>query len=272
MYRFLIQSKIIKNNNRIPMQDFGYEVIKAIEYYDWIDFEKRYDYELVTDFAFKSGRYGAPEAVPFNYLTQESVPVGSVEFVIEFMKQCYGINNVEPLNIPQELIVFANRNIQYIKNTEFKEKLDSNKEYFIKSATKIKGFTDRIIPRNKTVPDDTYMVSDIIDIDSEWRCFVKNGELLDIKCYSGNPFILPSIPVIEEMIKAYKSCPPAYTLDVCIESNGRTSIIECHNFFSCGLYGFSDYRNYPIMLIRAFKWQVSKEQKKKQCVNCNNSN
>lgn len=263
MYRFLIQSEIAKNNNRIPMQDFGYEVIKSIEYYDWIDSKKRYDYELVTDFAFKSSKYRAPETVPFNFLTSESIPVGSVEFVSEFIKQCYRIKNITPINIPQELLTFANRDIRFIKNSDFYKLLDLNKEYFIKSATKIKGYTDRIVPKDTTVPDDIYMVSDIIDIDTEWRCFIKDGKLLDIRCYSGNPFIMPSIPVIENMIKSYKSCPPAYTLDVCIESNGQTSIIECHNFFSCGLYGFSDYKNYPIMLIRAFKWQVNAEQQKR---------
>lgn len=247
MYRFLIQSGKVKNNNKIPLQDFGYEVIKAIEYYDWLSPEKRYDYELITS-----------EKDIENYLTENTIPVGTVEFVLEFIRQCYGIQNVEPLNIPTELIPFANRKIWYIKKSEFKDNLDLDKEYFIKSATRIKGYTYMVLPRKVIVPDDTYMVSEIIDISSEWRCFVKNGELLDIRCYSGNPFKLPSIPLIEEMIKAYKSCPPAYTLDVCLETNGKTSIIECHNFFSCGLYGFSDYKNYPIMLIRAFKWQVDK--------------
>lgn len=258
MIKFLIQAQIGKNNNRIPMQDFGYEVIKAIEYSEWWNNEKRYDYELVTNFAFKSGRYGAPEAEYFNYLTSNCIPVGSVEFVLEFMKQCYGIVGAKPLNIPSELMRFSNRDIQYLSNTDFTNILTADKEYFIKSNTKIKGYTNVITPTNDgmIVPEDCYMVSEFVEIQSEWRCFIKDGNLLDSRCYSGDFMLQPSFSDIEEMIKDYKSCPPAYTLDVCVDGNEKTSIIECHNFFSCGLYGFSDYKNYLIMLIRAFRWQV----------------
>ena len=41
-----------------------------------------------------------------------------------------------------------------------------------------------------------------------------------------------------------------YTLDVCVtENRERTEIIELHDFFSCGLYGFEDYSVLPIMWI-----------------------
>lgn len=239
------------------MQDFGYETIKAIEFSDWWENSKRYDYELITDFCFKSSKYGAPEATYFNYLKRDSIPVGSVEFVLEFMKQCYNIKNVKPLNIPEQLINYTNRDIQYLNKSVFLKNLDANKKYFIKSATKIKGYTEQFEMSNiDDIPDDDYMVSEIINIESEWRCFVKDEKLLDIRCYSGNPFAIPSSVVISDMIKDYISSPPAYTLDVCVGTDGKTSIIECHNFFGCGLYGFSDYKNYLIMLIRAFRWQV----------------
>lgn len=48
------------------------------------------------------------------------------------------------------------------------------------------------------------------------------------------------------MIREYKSCPIAYTLDVGVNSN-NTFIIEVHDFFSCGLYGFSDNKILPYM-------------------------
>ena len=51
------------------------------------------------------------------------------------------------------------------------------------------------------------------------------------------------------MIETYKpEAPVAYTLDIGVEKYRGTFIIECHRFFSCGLYGFSDHRRYPKML------------------------
>jgi hypothetical protein len=55
------------------------------------------------------------------------------------------------------------------------------------------------------------------------------------------------------MIKAYKSAPIAYTLDIGI-TDYDTIVIECHDFFSCGLYGFANHAIYPNMLYKWF-WQ-----------------
>ena len=101
-----------------------------------------------------------------------------------------------------------------------------------------------------------FQVSEVMDdIESEWRCFIYNGELVDLKCYSGDPFKVPSKQYIDVCIKNFKSAPIAYTLDICTRSGGHTipaEVIEVHDFFSCGLYGFNDSK-YPLMLWRWFK-------------------
>lgn len=56
------------------------------------------------------------------------------------------------------------------------------------------------------------------------------------------------------MIEEYKEAPIAYTLDVAITDKGDTVVLEVHDFFSCGLYGFNDYRKLPYMLHR---WYVN---------------
>jgi len=255
---FLIQAKKLNDNNLIPAQDYGYEVINAIEYDEWYNRKTRYGYTLYDGFDME----GSGHRFLQEYLNTQYIPVGSVEYVEEYIRQCYRIQSVIPLNVPLQLYKYVNRFATIIGNEEFENKLIPDRKYFIKSATKIKGYSDFIIPKKaKDIPHDTYFVSEIIDIETEWRCFVKDGELLDIRCYSGNPFVMPDIYTIKKMIKEYTDCPPAYTLDVCKTSDGITSIVECHNFFSCGLYGFSDYKNYLIMLIRAFRWQVTKGKK-----------
>lgn len=93
----------------------------------------------------------------------------------------------------------------------------------------------------------------MVDIKSEWRAFVYKGELLDVRNYSGDFRIFPDISIIEEMIKDYKNSPKAYTLDVAVDDKENTVLIEIHQFFSCGLYGFADYRVLPKMFIDTHK-------------------
>ena len=62
------------------------------------------------------------------------------------------------------------------------------------------------------------------------------------------------------MIDRYESigdAPIAYTLDVGINDKG-TFVIEVHDFFSCGLYGFADVGILPSMLNRWFQEFISK--------------
>ena len=78
-----------------------------------------------------------------------------------------------------------------------------------------------------------------------------------MKCYSGEFNIFPDVAEINKMISAYTEAPPAYTIDVGVNTKGETVIIECHNFFSCGLYGFSDYRYLLDMFLKAYNWQIN---------------
>ena len=101
--------------------------------------------------------------------------------------------------------------------------------------------------------DDTYQVSVYIpDILNEWRIFVLGGEVLDCKCYfSDDPFDIkaPSSDRVREIIKQINL--PAFTLDIATSHYRKDIIIEVHDFFSCGLYGFADYNKLPYMFYRS---------------------
>lgn len=90
----------------------------------------------------------------------------------------------------------------------------------------------------------------IDNIISEWRVFVFNDAIVDAKNYRGDFFVCPDEETVSNMVKAYKNSPRAYTLDVAVTNEGKTVVIECHRFFSCGTYGFGSGRPdiYPIML------------------------
>jgi hypothetical protein len=162
------------------------------------------------------------------------IPIGSVEFVLSF------INNYRPINVPSGLFDYAGRKI--LNGDEN----DISTLSFVKSNDKIKSYTE--ITDN--APKGNYQISEIIDIESEYRCFVFRNKLVGINYYTGDFKIFPDISVIETMISVYNYSFP-YTLDVGI-ADGKTFVLEIHDFFSCGLYGFSDHRLLPIMFIDSF--------------------
>jgi hypothetical protein len=136
-------------------------------------------------------------------------------------------------------------------------------KYFVKNNDKIKGFAEVIElkePGMLPISAGNYQVSQFISIDSEWRAFVYEGKLVGLQNYTGEFTKFPSIWLIDDMIIAYKKsgeAPVAYTLDVGV-NDYHTFVIEVHDFFSCGLYGFADHAKLPIMLNKWFKEYLKK--------------
>lgn len=222
--KFLIQ----KIDGEIK-HDFSFHLLKALEYQKWINSE---EIEVYYDFL-------PQEKDPALF-----TPVGSVEFVQKYLED-YFLRYINPINIPPSLNYdeFLGRRIKIGMKEDILE------TSFIKSATKVKGLTLICdIEQAKLLEDDQFLISELIDIKSEWRGFVHNGELLDIRNYSGDPFTFPDIKKIRKMISYYSDQPITYTIDVAILENSlQTVLIEVHDFYSCGLYGFTDYRKLPIM-------------------------
>ena len=64
-----------------------------------------------------------------------------------------------------------------------------------------------------------------------------HGKVLDIKNYSGNPWVLPDRSLVEDMAKTAGDLLKACTVDVMVTDDGETALVEVHNFISCGSYG-----------------------------------
>lgn len=205
--------------------DFSFSLIQSINYQKWL---KRDD----IDFLFTDKK-----------LYPDYIPIGSVEFVINYLNKHYNLIP-KPKNIPKELLDYKWTN-RYVFNGTDKDITDKK---FIKSNDSIKGFTEI----SKNAPPGNYQISDIIDIKSEWRCFIYKGKLVGLQNYSGEFDTFPNVNKIKSIIKNYKSQPVAFTLDVGITEKNETSIIEVHDFFSVGLYGFSNYNILPFMFSRWF--------------------
>lgn len=232
LHEFLIQSR----DNEI-IDDFAFHLKEAVKYNNWFYNEDKYNYYMTDDI--------------WEYDFTEYIPIGSIEFVLNFYKKYHGIDNIKPINIPDELnnFIFLKRNVTTIRDLG-DIRVNPEMKVFAKSIDKFKDFTD--IVKFKDLPlDKNLLISNVVDILSEWRAFVFNGKLVDLRNYGGDFTIFPNVDTIKSMIEHYKKSPKAYTLDVAIinKSNYETALIEVHQFFSCGLYGFADYTILPQMFI-----------------------
>ena len=104
--------------------------------------------------------------------------------------------------------------------------------------------------------DTEYLVSERINFVSEWRCFVYRGQLKGIKHYLDDEWVMPDKDFVNECISAIGNSLIAYTLDIGVTEDGKSAVIEAHNFLSCGLYGFENQAVIP-MLTNAFKHELN---------------
>lgn len=232
------------------VHDFGFALTQSKDYINWVN-----DYDTMT-----IKKY---EGLDFSNIKKpdDYIPVGSVDFVSAYLNTFYpnAKKMLEPLNVPESLFPFAGRDIMNIKTDEDLKQLYKFDEVFAKSMSVIKhpdnGWKHN--PNNemnKLLNLDNYdncigfQVSSFVEFLSEWRVFVFNGKILDCRNYLGDFFTYPSPNTIINMVREYKDAPVAYTLDVGVIPGGETVVIECHRFFSCGLYGFNDFYQYPYML------------------------
>lgn len=235
---FLIESK-----GTTPVHDFGFTMMEAVKYHQWYyGKDSPYSLHFIENDMRPDSESFAIAQVYLQPMTNKVIPVGSIGFTEKFMKLIYGVK-LKPINIPQQLCVheFLKRNTSKVTMNE--PWSFAGKGFFIKDIGMFKGYTDFSHP-DSIVPKGTYLISDPIDIISEYRCFVYSGELVGIHYYSGDFTVFPQVETIQDMIEVYTDCPKAYSLDVAVAKTAdgiNTVLIEVHDIFSCGLYGFSDF-------------------------------
>lgn len=226
---------LIQTIDGLIQHDFSFELQQAKKYYDWCGEEMELTYIDYDDI----DKITEPD---------KYVPIGSVEFVSKYLRKFYDKNRpLFPLNVPEELFPFAGRKIDNIRGYGdivpgkygkiFRKSLHTLKH-------NLNGVVDEGAPNEDLIG---FQISEIIDILSEWRVFVFKGKIQHVSNYSGESLVFPDPKIIKEMVKAYQVAPKAWTLDVAVTTDRETVVIECHRFFSCGLYGFSDHAIIPKM-------------------------
>jgi len=239
--KFLIQ-KIDKE----VTHDFSFTLLESLRFLNWV---RRGSDDLAKIKFFNTDSNSNLSDIEFKSYHINYIPVGSVEFVIKYFEQFYNVTP-KPINVPEELF-HPHYSRRPIFNGVEKDLAKGDGRWFVKSNSKIKS-TCGILNINEPyeLPQGEYQFSEPISIDGEWRGFVRNKQLVGLQNYSGEFTKFPNVEAIKGMINAYKSAPIAYTLDVGVNDFG-TFVIECHDFFSCGLYGFNS-SNLPHMFSQWF--------------------
>jgi len=231
---------LIQKINKEIRHDFSFTLIDAIRFKNWF-YNARGGNKVIVKFL-NTIDIVEPDDIypPFEFKDnhKDYVPVGSVDFVTEFLQHFYGYTP-KPLNVPKELFHYAGREI--FNGTE--KDLKGHGKCFVKSNDRMKGFAE-LVNDDYELPTGNYQISEYINIESEWRAFIYENKLVGLQNYAGYFTLFPNVNTIKGMIKMYKSAPIAYTLDVGINDDRGTFVIEVHPMISVGLYGF----NQPILV------------------------
>lgn len=182
--------------------------------------------------------------------------IGSVEFMNKIFNKL-GKNPRVPDN--------SNREEEFIKLSEAKKRIENGEILFVKPK-QIKLFTGMVVDKrflsclNPYPEDSDVIISKPFDYEilSEWRCYVRKtllkNPIVDIRCYSGDPFITPKkefiLQIFNENILKY---PKAYTIDVAILSNGENKVVEFNDMWAIGNYGIENSEYLKLLKERYFE-------------------
>ena len=186
------------------------------------------------------------ETVPFetvddlNACDREDVIVGGLG-VVRARLRTLGADTSE-INYPEELHPFLGRRLWRTTIDHVSTEVDSW-PLFVKPVEG-KRFTGCVVASTKDLvgkgccgEDFPVICSEAVDFASEYRCFVRYGEILDVRHYRGDWSEAPSRAVVERAIAAYASAPAGYAADFGVTSDGRTLLVEVNDGYSLGPYG-----------------------------------
>ena len=183
---------------------------------------------------------------------EEVIPVGSLKYVRKYLSKVHNISNMNCIEVPNEL-----RDYRYLKRKYAiipKSELPKEGYYFLKYASSLKDFTYRgrleylsadYIEGEPYLKDGLYVLSEYVDILSEYRCFIVDDVIEGIQFYDGDCTVMPTpydISLLKEMVFKYSlnlKRPRAYTMDIAIIKDRGLAILEVHPHTSVGLYGFN---------------------------------
>lgn len=193
--------------------------------------------------------------IPYN-LSRHDVVVAGIGTFKKAVQQL-GLAEPEEIDYPAELEHFYGRKIwtDNLKNVY----LGQEKWPIFCKPKRQKIFNGKFIQSTRDViglgADENIEVwcSEPVDFVSEWRCFIRYGQIMDVRLYKGSWEINPNPAVIKAAVNAYTSQPNGYSLDVGVTKEGRTLVVEVNDGFSLGSYGLAPIKYAQLISARWYQ-------------------
>lgn len=186
--------------------------------------------------------HDAAEIERFDDLGESTIICGNIGDVLLALKKM-GVEKPAELDYPEHLNWFLGRNIRRMRIEDVRR---GTERLFVKPVTQ-KMFTglvwDPEDPRSRLVLapyeyDTPVIVSDIVEFESEWRCFIKHDTLIGVKHYKGDWCKAPARLLLDEAIRlGVGKMPAAYVLDLGVTADGKTLLVETNEGYAVGCYG-----------------------------------
>lgn len=257
--------------------ELGRDIYRVFVNADAGDFPDTWAYAAWYGFSNKTDKYTFFDVQKFSEKQLSTLPFGDDVIVvcgIDATRKYFaqnGIPDIAPFNIPDQLNKpeYLGRTLEVMTAEKFLA--TARPPIFVKPHSIVKQFLSGTFRNISTVagefeekkvkPTDLVLTSTVIDFVSEYRCFISNGEIYDIRHYQGSCRVFPDVSVIDKMIKDFTDAPLAYTLDVGVVEEAsygvyqklhKTYLVEAQDMWSIGEYGL-DAKTYALLLHR--RWQ-----------------
>ena len=195
------------------------------------------------------GAYLQGEEVILYQSFSEIKQLTSDDTVVDYITETRALLKMMGLNVPVydypiELKEFYGRNIYEGVLGEIVN-IPDNWGKFIKPKAGSKVFTGRVVNGTHDLIgiglpfDYPIWISEVVEFIAEWRCFVLDGQVLDVRPYTGDYHSHFDASVIDEAISCWKDTPIAYGLDIGVTRDGRTLVVEVNDGYALGNYGLS---------------------------------
>lgn len=128
---------------------------------------------------------------------------------------------------------------------------------FIKPVYDAKRFTGIVVNSTRdlitcggSLGDTDVWCSDVVNFTAEWRCYVRYGEILDIRRYKGEWGQHFDRNIVKAAIKKYTTSPRGYGIDFGVTDRGDTLVVEVNEGYSLGSYGIESIKYAKLLSAR----------------------
>lgn len=174
----------------------------------------------------------------------EDIIVGGIGNVRKRLQNLNIIRKNKEIDYPEELKPFLKRKIWSSSINEVFNKKEW--DIFIKPQTETKLFVGKVIKNEMDFlgliyddKDTKIWCSELVNFQTEWRCFIRYKEILDIRRYTGDWDTKIDVKTVLSAINSFVSQPNSYALDFGVNENGEMFLVEVNDGHSLGTYGLS---------------------------------